>query len=67
VKGGGRVGPVGAEPKQWARRSVLNVARMGMFSSDRSIKEYCDNIWHVKPVPVELDIIEPISRSGSVE
>jgi starch phosphorylase len=33
----------------WTKMSVLNVARMGKFSSDRSIKEYCDNIWHVKP------------------
>ena len=29
-----------------------NVAKMGYFSSDRSIKEYCENIWHVKPVNV---------------
>ena len=34
----------------WTKMSVLNVARMGKFSSDRSIKEYCDNIWHVKPL-----------------
>jgi starch phosphorylase len=34
----------------WTKMSVLNVARMGKFSSDRSIKEYCENIWHVKPL-----------------
>ena len=34
----------------WTRMSILNVARMGKFSSDRSIKEYCDNIWHVQPM-----------------
>lgn len=33
--------------KEWTKMSILNVARMGRFSSDRSIKEYCDNIWHV--------------------
>ncbi len=48
------------EPRQWARKSILNVARMGTFSSDRSIKEYCQKIWKVQPVPVELDIIEPL-------
>lgn len=34
----------------WNQMSILNVARMGYFSSDRSIKEYCDHIWHVKPL-----------------
>ncbi|HEX5152549.1 MAG TPA: glycogen/starch/alpha-glucan phosphorylase [Parafilimonas sp.] len=35
---------------RWTKMSILNVARMGKFSSDRSIKEYCENIWHVKPL-----------------
>ncbi len=38
----------------WSRMSILNVARMGKFSSDRSIQEYCDNIWNTKPVTIKL-------------
>ncbi|GMQ79241.1 MAG: glycogen/starch/alpha-glucan phosphorylase [Anaerolineae bacterium] len=37
----------------WTRKSILNVTRAGYFSSDRSIKEYCQEIWKIKPVQVE--------------
>ena len=39
----------------WTRMSILNAARMGKFSSDRTIRQYCDEIWKVRPVPVSLE------------
>jgi starch phosphorylase len=35
----------------WAGKSILNTARMGKFSSDRSVMEYADNIWELRPLP----------------
>jgi starch phosphorylase len=45
-----RVAAAFLDEQAWARMSILNVARMGKFSSDHSIREYCEKIWKVKPV-----------------
>lgn len=44
-----RVDEAFKDKKKWAKMSVKAAARMGKFSSDRSIKEYADNIWKIKP------------------
>ncbi|MCB2184774.1 MAG: glycogen/starch/alpha-glucan phosphorylase [Deltaproteobacteria bacterium] len=44
-----RVDQAFQNPTSWTRKSILNVARMGKFSSDRAIREYCRDIWHAAP------------------
>ena len=41
-----------ADPDEWARKAILNVAGSGKFSSDRTIAEYAADIWNVQPCPV---------------
>jgi starch phosphorylase len=40
--------------ERWVKMSILNAARTGKFSSDRSIREYSADVWHTKPVPIHL-------------
>ena len=38
---------------RWARTMLINIAKSGYFSSDRTIKEYADEIWHLTPISFE--------------
>ncbi len=40
------------DKKRWAKMAILNTARMGKFSSDRTISQYASEIWHLEPCPV---------------
>jgi glycogen phosphorylase len=42
------------KPSEWTRKSILNVANMGKFSTDRTINEYANDIWDVHPMPIQI-------------
>jgi starch phosphorylase len=50
-----RVSAALREREAWTQMSILNTARSGKFSSDRSIHEYCKNIWNAEPVEVHTE------------
>jgi len=49
-----RIGAAYQDQEHWSRLSIINAVRMGKFSSDRAIRDYCRDIWQVSPAPVEM-------------
>ncbi|HEY6416000.1 MAG TPA: glycogen/starch/alpha-glucan phosphorylase, partial [Acidimicrobiales bacterium] len=56
----GRVAETYRRPDDWTRLSIRNVAGMGPFSSDRTVREYARDIWQVEAVPVSLESPEGV-------
>ena len=53
-----RVDAAYRSPERWNRMSLVNIARSGLFSSDRAIAEYARDIWHVRPVDFTKELSE---------
>jgi starch phosphorylase len=54
------------QPSKWAEYALHNIAGMGKFSTDYSIKNYCDIIWGITPCPAEKEIFERIRHEYSI-
>jgi starch phosphorylase len=50
-----RIATLYRDPDAWSRKAILNVGSMGVFSSDRTIREYAADIWHTSPVRIDLN------------
>ena len=51
--------------RKWTRMAITGIAKSGFFSSDRTIAEYCSDIWDVKPVPIPTPPTNAASRNRS--
>jgi starch phosphorylase len=49
----GKAGSLYKDADTWARKAIINVACSGKFSSDRTIREYATDVWHVQPSPID--------------
>lgn len=57
-----RVEELYQSPHKWAEFAIHNIAKMGRFSSDESIRNYAENIWGIKPCPIDSDELGRIRR-----
>lgn len=53
-------------PSKWAEYAIHNIAGMGKFSVDNSIRNYCEKIWNIEPCPADEDILERIRYEYSI-
>jgi starch phosphorylase len=61
-----RVSRAYSDPTQWTRKAIHNVARMGLFSSDRAARDYAKGIWHIEAVPLPYhEELHPRSSAGA--
>ncbi|GAB4231492.1 MAG: glycogen/starch/alpha-glucan phosphorylase [Chlamydiales bacterium] len=51
--------------ERWAKYCLHNIAGMGMFSADRAIKKYADEIWGITPLPIEKSIRDKVAQDYS--
>jgi starch phosphorylase len=51
-----------ANPREWARRALFNIAGASAFSSDATINAYADEIWHIRPQKVEFQTAREAKR-----
>jgi Carbohydrate phosphorylase len=50
---------------EWARMAITGIAKSGKFSSDRTIQEYCEQIWKISPNPIPNPASDPSKRVRS--
>ena len=65
-----RVDDVWKKPQEWNKKCVNCVAKMGKFSSDRSMKEYAANIWNIQPCPLpqaDMDEMMDVAKKQASE
>jgi starch phosphorylase len=50
------------EPSKWAEFAIHNIAGMGKFSGDFAIKQYCEDVWGIKPLPINEEIYKSVEN-----
>ena len=55
VEGQARVSAAFLDKEEWARKCLMNIANSGKFSTDRTIREYAEEIWGIRACPIPLD------------